>query len=1088
MDSVVDNISTGCSGLYLSDERGGMHVNNFAIQDNQFLYGELTIINGVGQSGPASGRTITGNSFEHITDWAGISLTGKTGSGWTTQPIGDVTITGNTFTDNAYQIMARGSDYANPAGYWTGFFAGNTFDKAVLTLTPGGDARPNAYARLGWVNDLTDPSKEPNFRIIGTNIQEGIDRATAGDTVKVAAGTYAEIVTIGKSLTLDGAGDGSNPAVDSIMEGTGLSGHGIAVASGVTDVTITDLRIRNYNLTAAAGIWASGQNNNFTVQHVSVINNGAVGTNGGGVFMTGPVDTVLIDDVVAHNNKSRGIVIWNGFKTHITFTNNDVQGNNCCGIELQDGTASGVTITGNTVKNNTDSGMAAIGLTSGAGPNLIANNTLESNGRFGIEIKLPNGTGLASGDGSIVVQNNTVSLPIHPGDLRDYAGIAVMRRGYLTTEGYADIPTGVIVRDNTVSGYRQTNTGSFSTGFGIVVEGLNMTVVNNTLTNNDVGVQMQAGHLPYTANAAIDGDQSNVADTYFGRGNSPVACGAITGNVYSSNTINYREVGPMGGPFGLTIPAGATTAQQQQIINCAAGGSTVIWATNAVPYAGGLVVNTNNLTLNLNGNTFGPGSSWLTVTADDDTVLGPATLDGNGNTFPAILVNGGADNFTLENVEVREWADGVQVAGPVESLKIVGNWFHLNTDAGLQIDGALTGIVTIEGNLFKVNGGNGIESAVAVEAQYNSWGDPAGAAGPLGDHASALVDASKPTYVEYWIDIQPDTNPAERRLAEGATFNVALKADAKLLNGLTFQFTYPAELTLGTPTFTYPWSTACAPVTVPTPPADSVAYRCTLTDLALLEWNGGTIGTFPFTVETLTSSPLVRYFDIAHLAPATSAAAIGGVKVYVNNAGFDDPSVPARNITGAQDSGKLILGKLAQYKGFIDLQGRSNDSLATLWVKNQQAYAGSVDLASGTSAAGGGYTTALLGAYQMFQGETYYFQVDRALYLPTTPLRQYGVAGPVYPTSWLHSKPLASAPTSLSTVMLLGGDATDDNLIDIDDAACIGNQYNSLTPGACGSVGSADANGDGKIDILDLTLMGGNFTQAASPAPAIWTP
>ena len=520
----------------------------------------------------------------------------------------------------------------------------------------------------------------------------------------------------------------------------------------------------------------------------------------------------------------------------------------------------------------------------------------------------------------------------------------------------------------------------------------------------------------------------------------------------------------------------------QAAVDAASPGDVIVLLADG-PFGpeGGAVVGTAGVTIDLNGATVGPGSPAYTIDADDVTLLN-GILDGTGDpASPGVLVLGGADNFTLENVEVRKWSDGVQVAGPVESLKIVGNWFHLNTDAGLQIDGALTGIVTIEGNLFKVNGGNGIESAVAVEAQYNSWGDPAGAAGPLGDHASALVDASNPTYVEYWIDIQPDTNPAERRLAEGATFNVALKADAKLLNGLTFQFTYPAELTLGTPIFTYPWSTACAPVTVPTPPADSVAYRCTLMDLALLEWNGGTIGTFPFTVETLTSSPLERYFDIAHLAPATSAAAIGGVKVYVNNAGFDDPSDPDRDITGAQDSGKLILGKLAQYKGFIDLQGRSNDSLATLWVKNQQAYAGSVDLASGTSAAGGGYTTALLGAYQLFQGETYYFQVDRALYLPTTPLRQYGVAGPVYPTSWLHGKLLASAPTSLSTVMLLGGDATDDNLIDIDDAACIGNQYNSLTPGACGSVGSADANGDGKIDILDLTLMGGNFTRAASP-------
>jgi hypothetical protein len=50
----------------------------------------------------------------------------------------------------------------------------------------------------------------------------------------------------------------------------------------------------------------------------------------------------------------------------------------------------------------------------GAGPNLIANNTLTDNGRFGIEIKLPNGTGAESGDGSIVVSGNTATTYTGP--------------------------------------------------------------------------------------------------------------------------------------------------------------------------------------------------------------------------------------------------------------------------------------------------------------------------------------------------------------------------------------------------------------------------------------------------------------------------------------------------------------------------------------------------------------------------------------------------------------------------------------------------------------------------------------------------
>jgi hypothetical protein len=113
-----------------------------------------------------------------------------------------------------------------------------------------------------------------------------------------------------------------------------------------------------------------------------------------------------------------------------------------------------------------------------------------------------------------------------------------------------DIPTGVIVKNNTVSGYQQP---SDSDGFGIVVESLQPSVYGNTLTNNDVGIQRQAGHLPYTPNTNVDGDQSNVVDQYFGRGNSPVVCAQVGSNTYTGNGVNTRDVGPVNAaPCGFT--------------------------------------------------------------------------------------------------------------------------------------------------------------------------------------------------------------------------------------------------------------------------------------------------------------------------------------------------------------------------------------------------------------------------------------------------------------------------------------------------------------------------------------------------------
>ena len=98
------------------------------------------------------------------------------------------------------------------------------------------------------------------------------------------------------------------------------------------------------------------------------------------------------------------------------------------------------------------------------------------------------------------------------------------------------------MKENTVSGYQQTNPASTSDGFGIVVEGNNMKVFNNIATGNDVGIQIQQGHLPYTANTNVDGDQSDLADAYFGRGNSPISTGTINYNQVSGNGVGIRNV------------------------------------------------------------------------------------------------------------------------------------------------------------------------------------------------------------------------------------------------------------------------------------------------------------------------------------------------------------------------------------------------------------------------------------------------------------------------------------------------------------------------------------------------------------------
>jgi hypothetical protein len=363
------------------------------------------------------------------------------------------------------------------------------------------------------------------------NIQSAINAANPGDVIEAQAGTFSERVTIDKSLTLQGVGEGST-----ILDGTGLAGlgKGILINSGVTGVTIKKLTVQDYagaSGNADAGIYANGGNNNLLVQNVTIQNN----VGGSGFYANGPVNNVTIDSVTStgHTIGARGIVIWNGLKENITIVDCHVYGNNCCGIELQDGTASGVTMTNNNVHDNGDNGIGIVGL-QGPGENVVSNNTVQNNGRFGIEVKNPNGSGAATGAGRVVIENNTVSRTVAIVDARDIAGIAVFRRGVLA--GNVDVPYGAVVQNNNVSGYTQPST---SEGFGIVMEGINHSVSGNTVSGCDVGIQRQAGHTPYPG----DGNQNNVADSYFGRGNSPVTCGVtLSGNVLS-NTVDTREVG-----------------------------------------------------------------------------------------------------------------------------------------------------------------------------------------------------------------------------------------------------------------------------------------------------------------------------------------------------------------------------------------------------------------------------------------------------------------------------------------------------------------------------------------------------------------
>jgi parallel beta-helix repeat protein len=753
-------------------------------------------------------------------------------------------------------------------------------------------------------------------------------------------------------------------------------------------------------------------------------------------------------------------------------------------------TAEGVEISGFTVQNSgateADASIGVIGVSSVyIYDNIIRNNAI--------------GVGLG-GVTTALIEDNTFK--------NNYIGVGISHSPIDGTPSTANTINGNQITDSIHSGIygdqdcdgnqllNNTITSSVGTADGIYLwKSAGNTITANTLIDNS-----QFGiHLQGSSNASISGNTitGNLDGIRIRPSGYPLDDGDpvypfYPFNIAQNNTISGNQQYDVLIQIPLTLAGEPKPEVLQDVLDQAPDGSTLMVPAGSAPYSktGGFTINANDVTLLLeDGAVFTGGSPAFTINGDDVTIQG-GILDGGGSTTdPGVFVSAGADNFILRDAEVTGWRDGLELAGSVTSFKIYNNWFHDNSESGLQIDSGvvLDGVVTIEGNLFKENGGAGIQndSAAGVEAEYNSWGHIDGPA--AGDTVSTNVDADPWTYIEFYLDMEPDTGAVLREVVEGESFSVSLKLDAHKLYGLSFKLNWDTNyLDFDSLALNAYWLDKCDYTYAP----GEINYVCYMIyDTLELDESGHTFMSLNFNTEIGSAlpgnGPWESFFDISHLEADTSAGAVGGVKIWVNNAGYGAPSLSERDITDADD-GKLVINGIANYSGYVDLEGRTDDSGAYVQVLSDQDKVASEIFADATSVSSGAYYTAHLSPNVLLLGNTYSLFIDRELYLPTTVMAidDNIIPNPIIPDVWYHSKLLTTRLyTPLSTVTLLGGDATNDNVIDILDAGCIGRDY-GLTPAACGSGGTSDVNGDGVVDIDDLTLMSGNYTKNYSP----WTP
>ncbi len=783
----------------------GIEISNGAgiksIKNNKFtgdvsggvFSGTLSWNSGMFLNGPASVINIENNLFENCRTALNID---DVGSG--------ISVSGNTFQVSGTAISYGG---ASPGGQFT-LGMNNDFKSTIGTLinlsTVATSFRLNVtsstYNLIPFssysINDLFTIEAKMFHRGVGgrnglvtyvtnnqyvipvnNSIQLAVDYApVSGHTINVAPGTNypANISVNGKSLTIQG--QGCDDVTGTTIDGLGTVLNGISVLTNTTGVIIKNLKIKNtVGGSNDAGIRVHPGCNGLIIEDVCLVNTAGRGA----IYVDGPVDGVTIDDceVSGTGVNGRGITVWNGFKENITITGNNVHDiGGCCGIELQDGNASGVTMDGNTVTNVGDSGMSAIGLNGSTGANSISGNTITNTGRFGIEVKNPNGNGASLGIGSIVVSGNIISRTIPIVVAQDIAGIALMRRG--VSAGNVDIPTGVYVTGNMVSGYTQPST---SEGFGIVVAGTNHTVTGNTVSGNDIGIQQQAGHLPYPA----DGDQSNLADQYFGRDNTQSTCGnTISGNTLSANGVDERNVPASLATIGTVINTNTSKifCTIQSAINDVStlDGHTLqisaetfnenVSLTKRLTLNGAGIANT---TIDGSINMTAPDHATERMTLSNLQVIATTGIL-EGDTYYAIRLNSTTSNIapvTFNNVKARSRIDGSFVYGTGLLITPNGNTIDDVNIQNCDLSGSYT-----HGIYLKNTNGNNTGAFTNFILKNTTV-----------DNNSSKPIGSGGDRIGMYLAIQPNANPnilVENITIENCSFNNHVSNAAGVSKGI----------------------------------------------------------------------------------------------------------------------------------------------------------------------------------------------------------------------------------------------------------------------------------------------------------------
>ena len=227
--ALLENITAtdnGGVGLALSD-CSNVTVTNLTTSGNPWG-GAALYVYGHYYTGGSDNVTFAGTTS--LAEAPALTLEATAGSGFFLDDITNLTLPpelGYVVQFTGYDTMR--ADYTNTQA--DAFTVVNTFGAIDPALLP-----------LAYVRELTTG----DFYVAsGMSIQTAINTAASGDTINIKPGAFTENITVDKQLTIAGAGNGDDPAVDTILQKETTASVVRVTGSGTADTPIlfTNMRV-----------------------------------------------------------------------------------------------------------------------------------------------------------------------------------------------------------------------------------------------------------------------------------------------------------------------------------------------------------------------------------------------------------------------------------------------------------------------------------------------------------------------------------------------------------------------------------------------------------------------------------------------------------------------------------------------------------------------------------------------------------------------------------------------------------------------------------------------------------------------------